>query len=50
MAAGIGLALLAMIRFFSVATEHFLTVGNLTNILTQITINLVMAIGLTFVS
>lgn len=47
--AGIGLALLAMILFFSLFTEHFLTAGNVTNILTQITINLVLAIGLTFV-
>lgn len=47
--AGIGLALLALIIFFSVTTEHFLTPNNITNILTQITINLVLAVGMTFV-
>jgi energy-coupling factor transporter ATP-binding protein EcfA2 len=47
--AGIGLALLALIIFFSVFTEHFLTPNNITNILTQITINLVLAVGMTFV-
>ncbi|WP_425504161.1 ABC transporter permease [Roseibium litorale] len=47
--AGIGLALLALIIFFSVTTEHFLTANNITNILTQITINLVLAVGMTFV-
>ncbi len=47
--AGIGLALFALIIFFSVFTEHFLTPNNITNILTQITINLVLAVGMTFV-
>lgn len=47
--AGIGLALLVLIVFFSLASEHFLTANNLTNILTQITINLVLAVGMTFV-
>lgn len=47
--AGIGLALLALILFFSVFTEHFLTPNNITNILTQITINLILAVGMTFV-
>ena len=47
--AGIGLALLLMIAFFSVASEHFLSANNLTNILTQITINLILAVGMTFV-
>jgi ribose transport system permease protein len=47
--AGIGLALLALIVFFSLFTEHFLTPNNITNILTQITINLVLAVGMTFV-
>ncbi len=46
--AGIGLALLALIVFFSLFTEHFLTPNNITNILTQITINLVLAVGMTF--
>lgn len=32
--AGIGLALLLLIVFFSVSTEHFLTPNNISNILT----------------
>src|SRR5690349_19828979 len=47
--AGIGLALLLLILFFSVSTEHFLTANNISNILTQITINLILAVGMTFV-
>lgn len=47
--AGIGLALLMLILFFSVTTEHFLSPNNITNILTQITINLILAVGMTFV-
>ncbi|KZL22088.1 Ribose transport system permease protein RbsC [Pseudovibrio axinellae] len=47
--AGIGLALLALILFFSIFTEHFLTANNITNILTQVTINLILAVGMTFV-
>jgi ribose transport system permease protein len=47
--AGIGLALLALIAFFSLSTEFFLTANNITNILTQITINLILAVGMTFV-
>jgi ribose transport system permease protein len=47
--AGIGLALLALIIFFAVTTEHFLSPNNISNILTQITINLILAIGMTFV-
>lgn len=47
--AGIGLALLLLIVFFSFTSEHFLTSGNITNILTQITINLILAVGMTFV-
>ncbi|MEH6403650.1 MAG: ABC transporter permease [Sneathiella sp.] len=47
--AGIGLALIALIIFFSVFTEHFLNPNNITNILTQITINMVLAVGMTFV-
>ncbi|KUP94636.1 ABC transporter permease [Tritonibacter horizontis] len=47
--AGIGLALLALILFFSLASEFFLTANNITNILTQITINLILAVGMTFV-
>ncbi|WP_426131463.1 ABC transporter permease [Pararhizobium sp. PWRC1-1] len=47
--AGIGIALLVLIVFFSLSTEHFLNPNNISNILTQITINLILAIGMTFV-
>lgn len=47
--AGIGLALVALILFFALTTEHFLSPNNISNILTQITINLILAIGMTFV-
>ncbi|MGL4405156.1 MAG: ABC transporter permease, partial [Notoacmeibacter sp.] len=47
--AGIGLALIALIVFFALTTEHFLSPNNISNILTQITINLILAIGMTFV-
>ena len=47
--AGIGVALLVLIAVFSLASEHFLTASNITNILTQITINLILAVGMTFV-
>ena len=46
---GVGIALLILMLLFSLSSEHFLTQGNLTNILTQITINLTLAVGLTFV-
>jgi ribose transport system permease protein len=47
--AGIGLALVALIIFFALTTEHFPSPNNISNILTQITINLILAIGMTFV-
>lgn len=47
--AGIGIALLLLIVFFSFSTQHFLNPNNISNILTQITINLILAIGMTFV-
>lgn len=47
--AGIGIALLVLIAFFALSTEHFLNPNNISNILTQITINLILAIGMTFV-
>ena len=47
--AGIGVALLLLIVIFSVAAPHFTDQSNITNILTQITINLIMATGMTFV-
>ncbi|MCQ8277547.1 ABC transporter permease [Acetobacteraceae bacterium KSS8] len=46
--AGIGLALLAMIVFFAAAAPDFSTHENISNILTQITINLILATGMTF--
>jgi ribose transport system permease protein len=46
---GVGIALLLMMLIFSLASEHFLTQGNLTNVLTQVTINLILATGMTFV-
>jgi ribose transport system permease protein len=47
--AGIGIALIILIVVFSLTTQHFLTASNVTNILTQVTINLVLSIGMTFV-
>ncbi len=46
---GIALALLLLIVAFSLTTQHFLSFNNITNILTQVTINLILAIGMTFV-
>ena len=47
--AGIGIALLLLIAVFSATAPHFMDESNITNILTQITINLIMATGMTFV-
>jgi ribose transport system permease protein len=47
--AGIGVALVAMIAVFSTIAPHFTDQSNITNVLTQITINLIMATGMTFV-
>ena len=47
--AGIGIALLLMILIFSSFARHFTDESNITNILTQVTINLIMATGMTFV-
>lgn len=46
---GIGIALFLLVAVFAISTEHFLTASNLTNILTQITINVILAVGMTFV-
>ncbi|MCQ8241567.1 ABC transporter permease [Rhizosaccharibacter radicis] len=46
--AGIGIALLAMVLFFALAAPDFLSGANVGNILTQITINLILATGMTF--
>lgn len=45
---GIGLALLAMVAFFAVVAPQFTAPENIANILTQITINLILATGMTF--
>lgn len=47
--AGIGLALVLLCIFFSIFAPRFASVANLTNILTQISINTVIAVGMTFV-
>jgi ribose transport system permease protein len=47
--AGIGLALLILVLVFSLLAPRFATMANLTNILTQISINTVIAVGMTFV-
>jgi ribose transport system permease protein len=47
--AGIGLALLLLALIFSVTAPHFASMDNLTNIPTQISINTVIAVGMTFV-
>lgn len=46
--AGIGLALLLLIIFFAIAAPRFLSPINMTNILTQISINTVLSVGMTF--
>ncbi|AOX21436.1 sugar ABC transporter [Kozakia baliensis] len=46
--AGIGLALLVMIAFFAALAPDFLSSQNVSNILTQVTINLILATGMTF--
>ena len=46
--ASIGLALLAMVAFFTALAPDFTSAENVANILTQITINLILATGMTF--
>ena len=46
---GIGLALVLMVVAFSAAAPRFASMANLTNILTQISINTVISVGMTFV-
>jgi ribose transport system permease protein len=46
---GIGLALLLMVVLFWIFAPHFGSHANFTNILTQISINTVIAVGMTFV-
>jgi len=47
--AGIGVALIIICAVFAVTTPHFASYANLTNILTQISINTVISVGMTFV-
>ncbi len=46
--AGIGVALLLLCIFFAIAAPRFASPINMTNILTQISINTVLAVGMTF--
>lgn len=46
--AGIGVALLLVVAFFALFAPGFLGETNLSNILTQVTINLILATGMTF--
>lgn len=46
---GIGLALLALIAFFMITAPNFATSSNIANIQTQITLNTILAAGITFV-
>jgi len=46
---GIGLALILLILFFAFAADNFATLANVRNILNQITINTILAVGMTFV-
>lgn len=47
--AGIGVALLLLIVFFALLADNFWTQQNLRNIMTQITLNTILAVGMTFV-
>jgi ribose transport system permease protein len=47
--AGIGLALILLIFLFAISHDKFLTVSNVSNILQQISINTIIAAGMTFV-
>jgi ribose transport system permease protein len=47
--AGIGVALILICIFFTIAEPKFASYGNLMNIFTQISINTVIAVGMTFV-
>lgn len=47
--AGIGVALVCLVAVFAMLSPIFLTPGNITNIFTQISINVILAVGMTFV-
>lgn len=46
---GIALALVLLVGAFSLLSPLFLTAGNISNIFTQIAINVILAVGMTFV-
>jgi len=46
---GIFIALVILIIYFALASDKFLSPNNITNILTQVTLNLILATGMTFV-
>src|SRR5438552_1429842 len=47
--AGIDIALAVLVGVFSLLSPIFLTSSNITNIFTQISINVILAVGMTFV-
>ena len=47
--AGVGLTLILMCVIFAVIAPHFATFNNIKNIFTQISINTILAVGMTFV-
>ena len=47
--AGIGVALLVLVGVFALLSPIFLTPSNITNIFTQIAINVILSVGMTFV-
>lgn len=47
--AGIGVALVALVGVFALLSPIFFTANNITNIFTQISINVILAVGMTFV-
>src|SRR5690606_10194953 len=47
--AGIGVALVLLILFFALFADNFATQQNLRDIMTQITLNTILAVGMTFV-
>ncbi len=46
---GIGIVLLVLVAAFSIGAPNFFTINNISNIFTQISINTVIAVGMTFV-
>jgi ribose transport system permease protein len=46
---GVAIALIILVFVFSMLSPLFLTAGNISNIFTQIAINVILAVGMTFV-